>query len=169
MEYHVTVPRGARIAVKNVNGAVELDAVEGGARAATVNGSVEAARMAGAVDASTVNGSVQVSMSRVDPETRNRLDTTNGTVRLTLPRDASADVAGRHRERLGALRLRPRAGASVSRRKLEGRIGQGGARFELRTVNGSASIDRGLSTGLGARGSAPPDSLFGGRPTPVGE
>ncbi len=44
------------------------------------------------------------------------------------------------------------ADSRKSRRKIEGRIAAGGARFELGTVNGSASIDRGLS----ARASAPP-------------
>jgi hypothetical protein len=33
-----------------------------------------------------------------------------------------------------------------SRRKVEGRIGRGGARFELSTVNGSVHLDRGLSS-----------------------
>jgi len=44
------------------------------------------------------------------------------------------------------------ADSRKSRRKIEGRIGTGGARFELGTVNGSASIDRGLA----ARASASP-------------
>jgi hypothetical protein len=146
VEYHVTVPRGARVAVKNVNGAVELDGVEGGVRAATVNGSVEAARIAGEVDASAVNGTVQVSMTRVEPDSRNQLRTTNGTVRLTLPRDASAEVEAGTVNGSAHCDFDLDEGARVSRRKVEGRIGQGGARFELRTVNGSASIDRGLST-----------------------
>ncbi len=47
------------------------------------------------------------------------------------------------------------AGGTSSRRKLEGRIGEGGARFELRTVNGSATIDRGLSTASAAGSEAP--------------
>jgi hypothetical protein len=38
------------------------------------------------------------------------------------------------------------AEAHKSSRKLEGRIGGGGGRFELGTVNGSAHIDRGLSS-----------------------
>ncbi len=154
VEYHLTVPRGARVSVKNVNGAVELDGVEGGVRASTVNGSVEAARLAGEVDASTVNGSVEVSMARVAEDGHNRLGTTNGTVRLTLPRDASANVEAGTVNGSAHCDFDLDEGARVSRRKVEGRIGRGGARFELRTVNGSASIDRGLATAA-AGGPAP--------------
>lgn len=154
VEYHLTVPRGARVAVKNVNGSVELDGVEGAVHASTVNGSVEAERIGGEVEASSVNGSVQVSMARVAAGGRSQLGTTNGTVRLTLPRDASADVQA------GTVNGRAHcdfdlAGGTSSRRKLEGRIGEGGARFELRTVNGSATIDRGLSTASAAGSEAP--------------
>jgi hypothetical protein len=157
VEYRLTVPRGARVSVKNVNGGVELDGVEGDVRASTVNGSVEAARLAGRVDASTVNGSVQVSMARVAEDSRNQLGSTNGTVRLTLPRDASADVEAGTVNGSAHCDFDLDEGARVSRRKLQGRIGQGGARFELRTVNGSASIDRGLAT-TEARETAPPPS-----------
>ena len=38
-----------------------------------------------------------------------------------------------------------------SRRRIEGRIGTGGARFDLAAVNGSVNIDRGLSGRLEAR------------------
>jgi hypothetical protein len=38
-----------------------------------------------------------------------------------------------------------------SRRKVEGRIGPGGPRFELSTVNGSVHVDRGLSSPAEAR------------------
>jgi len=161
VQYRLTVPRGARVLVKNVNGAVELDGIEGGLRASTVNGSVEAARVAGAVEASTVNGSVQVSMARVEPDSRSRLGSTNGTVRLTLPRDASADVDAGTVNGSAHCDFELDEGARVSRRKLSGRIGQGGARFELRTVNGSASIDRGLAAET-ARHAAPPS-----RPSPA--
>ena len=157
VEYRLTVPRGARVSVKNVNGAVELDGVEGEVRAATVNGSVDAARLAGQVDASTVNGSVEVSMARVAQGSRNRLGSTNGTVRLTLPRDASADVEAGTVNGSAHCDFDLDDGARVSRRKVEGRIGQGGARFEVHTVNGSASIDRGLATAdARATGSAHP-------------
>jgi DUF4097 and DUF4098 domain-containing protein YvlB len=115
-----------------------------------VNGSVEVREAAGAVEASAVNGSVKASLARVDPDGRSRLHTTNGSVRLVLPSDASAE--------LEASTVNGRVacdfdlnGARKSRRKLEGTIGAGGARFDLGAVNGSVSIDRGLSAHASAR------------------
>jgi hypothetical protein len=160
VEYRVTVPRGARVSVKNVNGGVEVVGVEGGVRATTVNGTVDASRIGGEVNAETVNGTVEVSMARIDPDSRNRLDTTNGTVRLTLPPDASAEVEAGTVNGSAHCDFALAEGASVGRRKVSGRIGQGGARFVLRTVNGTASVDRGLS------GAAAPAATHGGASVP---
>ena len=80
----------------------------------------------------------------VDPSGRSRLSTTNGSVRLTLPRDTSAEVEA-HTVNGSVGCDFDLADPRKSRRKLEGRIGSGGARFELGTVNGSVHIDRGLS------------------------
>ena len=152
VDYRVSVPRGARVRVSNVNGRVEVDGVGGAVKASTVNGSVDVTGAGGGVEASAVNGSVEVAVARVDPAGRSQLSTTNGSVRLTLPRDASADVEA-HTVNGSVGCDFDLADARKSRRKVEGRIGSGGARFELGTVNGSAHIDRGLSaTASRARG-----------------
>jgi hypothetical protein len=151
VEYRVSVPRSARVRVSDVNGRVEVDGVLGSVHASTVNGSVDLAGVGGPVEASAVNGSVEADVARVDPSSRNELHTTNGSVRLTLPRDASADVEA-HTVNGGVHCDFDLADLHKSRRKIEGRIGAGGARFELGTVNGSAHIDRGLS----AAASRPP-------------
>ena len=151
VDYRVSVPRGARVSVGTVNGRVEVAGVAGDLKAETVNGSVEVTDAGGSVEASAVNGSVEVEVARVDPGGRSRLGTTNGSVRLTLPRDASAEVEAHTVN--GSVRCDfDLADSRKSRRKIEGRIGTGGARFELGTVNGSASIDRGLT----ARASSAP-------------
>jgi hypothetical protein len=151
VDYRVSVPRGARVRLGNVNGRVEVKGVAGALKAETINGSVDVTDAGGAVEASAVNGSVEVEMARVDPAGRSHLGTTNGWVRLSLPRDASADVEA-HTVNGSVSCDFDLADSRKSRRKIEGRIGAGGARFELGTVNGSARIDRGLS----ARAAAPP-------------
>jgi DUF4097 and DUF4098 domain-containing protein YvlB len=120
VEYRVSVPRGARVRV------------------------------------SDVNGSVEVEVARVEPSGRSELHTTNGSVRLTLPRDASADVeASTVNGSVGCdFDL---ADGRKSRRKLEGRIGSGGARFEIGTVNGSVHVDRGLSAAASSPAEATPE------------
>lgn len=145
VDYRVRVPRTARVSVANVNGRVEVDGIAAEVEASAVNGSVEVREAAGAIEASTVNGSVRASLTRLDPDGRSRLRATNGSVSLTLPSDANAELEARTVN--GGIRcdfdLDDR---HKTRRRLEGRIGSGGARFDLGTVNGSVSIDRGLST-----------------------
>ena len=92
VDYRLSVPRGARVRVSTVNGRVEVDGVGAAVKASTVNGSVDVTGAGGEVEASAVNGSVEVVVARVDPSGRSELSTTNGSVRLTLPREASADV-----------------------------------------------------------------------------
>jgi hypothetical protein len=145
VDYRLSVPRGARVRVSTVNGRVEVDGVAAALKASTVNGSVDVTGAGGEVEASAVNGSVDVAVARVDPAGRSEIRTTNGSVRLTLPRDASADVQA-HTVNGSVGCDFDLADASKGRRKIEGRIGSGGARFEVGTVNGSAHIDRGLST-----------------------
>ncbi len=143
VDYVIHVPRTARVSVENVNGRVEVSGVAGEVEASTVNGSVEVREAAGEVEARAVNGSVEVALTRLDPEARSRLRTTNGSVRLTLPEDASAEIEARTVNGSVGCDF-DLDGSRKTRRKLEGRIGAGGARFELATVNGSVNIDRGL-------------------------
>jgi hypothetical protein len=158
VDYSITVPRGAQVSVRNVNGRVEIDGVTGGVRAGTTNGSVELSDLGGEVDASTTNGSVEVKLIRVAPTSRNRLSTTNGSVRLTLPRDVQAEIEA-HTVNGGIhCDFDLASGARVSRRRLEGRIGNGGARFELRTVNGAARIDRGFASDAASVGTSPAEA-----------
>ena len=145
VDYVVRVPRTARVKVENVNGKVEVEGVAAEVSASTVNGSVAVHDAAGAVSASAVNGSVDVTLARVDPQGRSELHTTNGSVRLTLPSDANAELEA-HTVNGGVSCDFELANRSQSKRRLEGRIGAGGARFELAAVNGSVSVDRGLAT-----------------------
>lgn len=145
VDYVVRVPRTARVKVANVNGHVEVTGVAAEVGASTVNGGVEVHDAAGAVEASSVNGSVEVGLDRVDPQGRSDLHTTNGSVRLTLPADAGAEIEARTTNG-GVSCDFDLASETRSKRRLEGRIGSGGGRFELRSVNGSVSIDRGHAT-----------------------
>jgi DUF4097 and DUF4098 domain-containing protein YvlB len=162
VDYTVTLPRQAQVSLHDVNGRVEVEDVGGRLRVDTVNGTIDATGIGGEVEASTVNGTVKVSLARVEPGSRNRLRATNGTVRVTLPRDASAEVeASTVNGAVGCdFELE---GGSRSRRHLEGRLGGGGARFELQTVNGTAHIDRGLAS-VAATPRAPAAPSSGARP-----
>lgn len=145
VDYTITLPRGARASLSNVNGRIEASGVQGRLEASNVNGSVEADDLGGEVRASTVNGRVEVSMRRVDPAGRSQISATNGSVRLTLPANAAADLEASTVN--GGVHCDFEVSdGKVSRRRVAARIGGGGGRFVLSTVNGSARIERGLAT-----------------------
>ena len=151
VEYDVTVPRGARIELRDVNGRIEIDGVAGPVEVTTVNGTIEARGLGGEIDASTTNGSVEVAMDGLTATGRNRLRTTNGSLRLVLPGDVGAEIEAGTVNGSVSCSFDLAAGARVTRRKVEGRIANGGARFELRSVNGSVHIDRGLASAASQR------------------
>jgi DUF4097 and DUF4098 domain-containing protein YvlB len=157
VEYRVSVPRGARVRVDDVNGRVEVGGVTGSVRASTVNGSVDLTEVGGPIEASAVNGSVEVDVARADASAGSKITTTNGSVRLTLPRDVNAEVEA-HTVNGSVSCDFELSGENKSRRRLEGRIGSGGARFEIGTVNGSASVDRGLSSAASATSHTPAEA-----------
>jgi hypothetical protein len=148
VDYTITMPRGARLRVKNVNGRVEIRRVDGAVDASTVNGSLEADDLGGPVEARTVNGSVEVGVARVAASSTSSLRTTNGSVRLRLPSDAAAEIDASTVNGSAHCDFDLQDGARVTRRRVEGRIGSGGARFELGAVNGSLHVDKGFATAV---------------------
>jgi hypothetical protein len=162
VDYMVRVPRTAKVRVENVNGRVEVAGVLADVDASTTNGSIEVDGAEGAVDASTTNGAVSVALARVDPKGRNSISTTNGAIRLTLPADAAAEIDARTTN--GGIGCDfDLSDETKARRRLSGRIGAGGARFELRTTNGAVNIDRGPSAASASRQPAEAPSESRGR------
>jgi len=122
-----------------------------------------------AASGAQVQGKVRLVGPTVDPQTRNALIYVDlpahpqikpgmfargdfqlgASGRLTVPQQALVVRDGfNHVFVVGA-------DQRVSRRKVEGRIGAGGARFEVHTVNGSASIDRGMPAAVAAPSDRP--------------
>lgn len=144
VEYHVKVPQRARVEVETTNGALRVSGTAGAVRASTTNGSVEIADAAGAVEAATTNGAIRARFREVPADGWHRFTTTNGAVTLTLPADASGEFAASTVN--GAIRtdFPLEVSGRTGGRRLRGRLGDGRARFELRTTNGSVKILKGL-------------------------
>src|SRR5262245_20910663 len=83
VDYHVKVPRDARIEVETTNGAVKVFGPGASVRASTTNGSVEVADAAGDVQASTTNGSIRAGYSKAPGAGTQHMSTTNGSVTIT--------------------------------------------------------------------------------------
>jgi hypothetical protein len=141
VEFVVKVPAGVRLAARTVNGAVDASGLTADADAETVNGSVKV-ETNGVARAQTVNGSVQASMGRADWPSDLGIKTVNGSIRVTLPRSASATVDAETVN--GSIETDFAVeGGKATKRRLTGTIGSGGRALTLETVNGSIHINQG--------------------------
>ena len=162
VEFTVRVPEGVVLdEVETVNGDVAVRGRYSRARVGTTNGSVTVEDGAGELEADTTNGSIRVSRfdGRVKAETTNgqiKLDavalkdglsaeTTNGGITVsvaspeTLNADLRASTTNGHVSVDFPITLQ---NLSQSKRRIEGRIGQGGPEIRLHTTNGSISLTR---------------------------
>ncbi|HEY4131786.1 MAG TPA: hypothetical protein VGM50_14300, partial [Gemmatimonadaceae bacterium] len=78
VDFRVMVPKGVKVGVATVNGAVSVDGATAEVNASTVNGELEVATTGGRVNASNVNGSVRARLGKVDSDGDMSFDTVNG-------------------------------------------------------------------------------------------
>ena len=139
VEFTVRVPDSVRFIGRTVNGSVRAEELGSDIEVHTVNGSVRISTR-GHAEADTVNGSIEASFGRADWRGEVSFETVNGSIRLELPADTNADI--RARTVNGRIRSDlPMTVHEVSRRRLEGTIGNGGRKLELETVNGSIVLE----------------------------
>lgn len=140
VSYTISVPHSTDIEVDTVNGKIEVRGVAGRVVADTTNGGIHMSDVRGSVDAGTTNGGIEVALSEVAGDRAMRFSTTNGGIRLSLPRDVRASVeadttnGGIDMEGLHA------DVRSHGRRHLKADVNGGGPRIELSTTNGGIRI-----------------------------
>ena len=140
VDFEIRVPRGVKVGVWSVNGAVSVDGVTSEVRAGTVNGSVEAMSTGGPVQANTVNGSVRATMGRLDGDEDLSFSTVNGSVVAEFTGDIDADidlstVNGRFQTDWPVT-----ISGRIDPRRLRATLGKGGRRIKLSTVNGNVEL-----------------------------
>jgi hypothetical protein len=139
VDFTVRVPRGVGFSGHNVNGGVDAVDVAGPVEAETVNGGVRIETAGGEAAARTVNGSVTaVVRSRGSGELH--FQTVNGGVTLSLPADADLDLEAETVNGSITTDFPIQVSGRFNPRRLSGRIGQGGRRLHVETVNGSIRI-----------------------------
>jgi hypothetical protein len=143
VDYEVTVPRGAEVRLKTVNGPVDVEGVGGDLRVESVNGGLELADLGGEVEAKTVNGGIHAGLDRVPEGGRYRFKTVNGRIEVALPKGTGG--------RLEATTVNggidcdlPLEITTKKKRRLEGRLGPGSGSFQFGTVNGGIDVVAGL-------------------------
>jgi hypothetical protein len=142
VQFRVAVPRGVKVGISTVNGAISVDGATSEVEANTVNGEVEATSSGGPVHASTVNGSVTARMGRFDNDEDLNFSTVNGTVVAEFTGDLDADIElstvnGRFQTDYPVT-----VNGRLDPRHLRARLGRGGRRIKLSTVNGNVELRR---------------------------
>jgi len=140
VRYTVRVPEGASVKLVTVNGGIEIENVRGRAELETTNGGIVARRIGGALDASTTNGGVQAEVDQLATDGV-QMECTNGGLRLTLPKDARADIDARVvNGGISVDGLNIENQGEQTRRRLEGRLNGGGPKVRIEGTNGGIHI-----------------------------
>lgn len=140
ISYQIRVPAANRFAGQSVNGNVTARNLDRQVKASTVNGNVKASTKSWA-EAESVNGSVDVTMGNANWTGTLRLASVNGAIHVTLPPNANTDVDVRSVN--GSFHSDfPVTSNSFLSHHVQGRVGSGGRELDLRTVNGSVSLEK---------------------------
>lgn len=146
VSYDVWVPAASNLKLQTSNGSISVEGVRGEMRAETLNGSVHLREVAGNVDVSTTNGSVIFDLTNSATagwsSSGFKLSTTNGSVRLNVPRDFSARVEASTVN--GSIHTDfPVTVSGEIGKHMNFTLGSGGPLVEAKTVNGSVRISAG--------------------------
>jgi DUF4097 and DUF4098 domain-containing protein YvlB len=139
VRFRIMLPRGIKLDASTVNGLIDVDGSAAALALATVNGRIQAIAN-GPIRATTVNGSIHAQIDSLVSSDAVELKTVNGSITAELPQGLNADleastVSGRVSADLPAELV-----GRVTPRQVRARIGQGGRRLALSTVNGSIEI-----------------------------
>jgi hypothetical protein len=140
VNYHVSMPRQARLRVRAANGPITVSNVSGGIVLSGVNGTITATGIGGGVDARSVNRDLKIDLASFgrDPV---ELRSTNGSVDVALPRDASASLllnVTNGAIDVGHLPFEPFG--EQTKRRVRGRLNAGGSPLEVTVVNGGIRL-----------------------------
>jgi hypothetical protein len=144
VEYQIHVPYRLRFtAVQTVNGDVHLRGVSSRGYLDSVNGSIEVVESDGRFSARTTNGDVRLQLRSLPDGDPLSLTTVNGSVVLSLPESANADVrvVNRNGDFRSDFPLATLGGYESSR--FDGRLGNGGGEIFMSTVNGAIRLVNG--------------------------
>lgn len=143
VKFKVTVPASARLEkISVVNAGVTIDGVHGAVNASSVNGAVRARRLGGDARLSTVNGSVNAEFEQVAAHQKLSFSTVNGGLLIRLPKDTGAELKASVVNGRVSCTFPLELNGKISSKNISGRIGDGRASLEARSVNGGVRIEQ---------------------------
>lgn len=139
INYKVTMPKGASLALVSTNGDILVTNVGGTFSAEASNGRIIATGLQGGTKVTTTNGVIELTFDNVG-DGGITAETTNGTITVAVPKTTNADLSARITN--GAI---TNEGLDVrvseqSRRRLDGTLGTGGPSIRLEATNGAITI-----------------------------
>ncbi len=137
--FEVKVPAGVDFAAATVNGDVTAQDLPADAELTTVNGDVDV-EAGGVAHGTTVNGSIKALLGRADWKDRVDFTTVNGSINVTLPASASADLEATTVNGSIDSDFPVTIRGRMQPQSVRGRIGDGGRDLKLTTVNGGITI-----------------------------
>jgi hypothetical protein len=142
-DYRISVPAGAIVTVKNENGGVDLNDVDGRFTITSTNARIMGRGVSGGFVAETVNTTVILQMASVTDTIK--ITTVNGHALVGLPSNLNATVEASAIN--GAVIVREGMNVVTTtkdRQRLSGKLGNGsGPRIELNTTNGNVRLGAG--------------------------
>ena len=159
---HVVNMKG-NVDAQTSNGGVEVQDLDGSAVLKTSNGRVRAEGVKGTLEAETSNGGINVHLTKADPGRPVKLDTSNGSIDLTVDSANQNDVYASTSNAGITVHMPPSIGArlrahtsngsitsafevqmqgQISKHSLEGTIGTGGPVLDLSTSNGGIRLEK---------------------------
>jgi hypothetical protein len=141
--FHVLVPKGVKVGVNTVNGAVTVDGASSDVEAGTVNGELEVTTSGGRVNASNVNGGIRARLGALDPDGKNAFTTVNGSVLVEFTGDSGADVELETVNGMLNTNFEMTLSGRLDPKHIRAHVGRaGGPRLRLETVNGNIELRR---------------------------
>ncbi len=139
VKFEVRVPAGVKFVAHTVNGGVDAESLESDVEAHTVNGGVRLSTSGSAL-AKTVNGGIDATIGRAEWANGAKFETVNGGITLHVPSSLNAHLTASVVNGSIETDLPITMNGTISRRRLEGTIGNGGQELEVKTVNGSIKL-----------------------------
>jgi hypothetical protein len=143
VDFHVLLPKGVKVGVNTVNGAVTVDGATAEVDAGTINGEVSVATTGSPVNATDINGSVHARLGRLDSDGSMEFSTINGSVTVEFTGDFGADVDLQTLNGSLNTNFPMTMSGRLDPKHLRAHVGRpGGPNLRLKTINGSVELMR---------------------------
>lgn len=139
VRFRVFLPKGVKLDASTVNGGVDVAGATAALTLATVNGRIQATSQ-GPIRANTVNGSIHATMESLGRDDEVELKTVNGSIEAELPAATNGELDASTVSGRVSTELPIQLVGRISPRNIKARLGSGGRRLVLSTVNGSIEI-----------------------------